>query len=90
MRHGAAVLCLRFVQDWSFLADPEQREVLELIPDGLEEKAARMAPRAVLFSLEDTRSDVLLVSERYPIATSPDPVSDLNQIFERIVRPSTR
>lgn len=71
--------------DWTSLADPENAEVLEALDADFEARTAEMGADAFLLCLEDTLSNVLLITKRVPLTVS-DFETALQRLYEEHVQ----
>jgi phage repressor protein C with HTH and peptisase S24 domain len=71
--------------DWTSLADPENVEILEALETDFEAKTAEMGADAFLLSLEDTLSNVLLITKRVPLTVSSFETA-LQRLYEEHVQ----
>ncbi len=72
-------------RDWNSIADPENVEILELLDDDFETKIGEQGGEQFLLGLEDTLSNVLLVTRRGEVNVSDFEVA-LNRLFEEHVK----
>jgi hypothetical protein len=72
-------------RDWKSIADPENAEVWQLLDEDFETKIGELGGVAFLKSLEDTLSNVLLITEPSEASVSDFP-GTLNRLFEEHVQ----
>src|SRR5262245_21914969 len=72
-------LFMKLRRDWSAVADPEEFDYLEALAADLEAKSAEMGGSALLDSLEDTLSLILLVTDRQDVT-----VTGFHKALERL------
>jgi hypothetical protein len=77
-------LLTRFRTDWSEI-DEENIEVLQQLADDLRDKSAEMGPLKLLAHLEDTLSNIILISERQDFPADSDPEVEIDRLFARHV-----
>src|SRR5580704_17164394 len=63
-------LYMKLRRDWNAIADTESVEILELLNEDFEAKIAEMGGDAFLRSLENTLSNVLLITDRGAVNVS--------------------
>ena len=71
--------------DWSAIADPEEVEVLEQLDADFDSKAAEMGGEAFLRSLEDSLSNILLITDRGEVRVSSFEAA-LRRLYEEHVQ----
>jgi SOS-response transcriptional repressor LexA len=76
------------LRDFSRIADPDDEEVLACLKDDLEAKSAEMGGEAFLRYLEDTLSNVLLVTERETVRIEDGVRVTLARLFDQHVEKS--
>jgi phage repressor protein C with HTH and peptisase S24 domain len=78
-------LYMKLRRDWNAIADTESVEILELLNEDFEAKIAEMGGDAFLRSLENTLSNVLLITDRGAVNVSNFEKA-LNRLFEEHVQ----
>ena len=83
-------LSIRFREDFDWIAEPTDAEVVEFTLMQLVAQAAAMSGMQILGSLEDTLSNAIRISERSSVAVenSPDMLAQLDAEPRRSVRQS--
>jgi hypothetical protein len=74
----------RIVEHWADIAGSEDAEVLSLLGDSIQQQVSEVGAEAFLSFLEDTLSNVLLVSSRQSIRMS-DVEATLEELFRENV-----
>ena len=71
---------MRFRSKWEEI-DQEHIEILRLLADDLTNKASELGPLQMLEHLEETLSNVLLISDRQPLVSGKDPRKELDDLY---------
>ncbi len=82
---GTGRLYKKLRRDWRSIADQETAEVLEALDQDFSLKIDEMGGSAFLESLEDTLSNLLLITDREPLTVSNFQTA-LNRLFEQHVQ----
>jgi phage repressor protein C with HTH and peptisase S24 domain len=82
---GAGRLYKKLRRDWDSIADPETAEILMALDEDFGVRIDEMGGAAFLENLEDTLSNLLLITNREPLTVSNFQVA-LNRLFEEHVQ----